>query len=287
MRHEVYNRLEKIAVDIANIGYTSAKALEKVAPKVHKIEYGENPTTIARKYGVGVKDLLKSNKVDPRRLRPGQYLVVPPPQPPPPKYLGPTEKTMRIIRQLESSGGKRLKGDWRDASGKYHASGEYQIREVYPGGLADYRKKRTGKSASYSAAIDEVNDLFGTDYVLDDRDDPVKARDIASKYMYILGNRYAKIYNRLPTESEVARMYNGGFDGMNSERAIRYGREFDKISGGPRLVKPQPWHTPGYIKAFDELRLLDPYYKSKSKALAEFDSRKRAEYEAKLTNSLK
>ena len=267
---------------------TALRAIaSSVAPKMHKVTYGENPTTIARNYGISVKDLLKLNRVDPTKLRPGQSLIVPPPPPPPPQYLGPTEKTMRIIRHMESKGGNRLKGDWQDASGKYHSLGEYQIREVYPGELVKYRKNRTGKNASYSMAIDEVNDRFGTKYTLADREDPVKARDIASKYMYILGNNFSATHGRLPTESEVARMYNGGLGGMNSEKAVNYGKEFDRLSGGARLVSPQPWQTSGYIKAFDELRLLDPHYESKSKALKDFDSRKKSEYEARLTNTLK
>jgi len=47
--------------------------------KTHVVKSGEHPYSIARSYGIKVADLLSANPgVDPRRLRPGQALVIPP-----------------------------------------------------------------------------------------------------------------------------------------------------------------------------------------------------------------
>ena len=46
--------------------------------KTHVVKSGEHPYSIARNYGIKVADLLSANPgVDPRRLRPGQSLVIP------------------------------------------------------------------------------------------------------------------------------------------------------------------------------------------------------------------
>jgi LysM repeat protein len=46
--------------------------------KTHVVKSGEYPYSIARNYGIKVADLLSANPgVDPRRLRPGQALVIP------------------------------------------------------------------------------------------------------------------------------------------------------------------------------------------------------------------
>ena len=46
--------------------------------KTHVVKSGEYPLSIARNYGIKVADLLSANPgVDPRRLRPGQALVIP------------------------------------------------------------------------------------------------------------------------------------------------------------------------------------------------------------------
>lgn len=48
------------------------------AAKTHVVKSGEHPYSIARSYGIKVADLLSANPgVDPRRLRPGQALVIP------------------------------------------------------------------------------------------------------------------------------------------------------------------------------------------------------------------
>ena len=48
------------------------------APKTHVIQSGDTPYSIARNYGVRLASLLSANPgLDPRRLRPGQTLVIP------------------------------------------------------------------------------------------------------------------------------------------------------------------------------------------------------------------
>jgi tetratricopeptide (TPR) repeat protein len=51
-----------------------------VTSRTHTVKPGETPTTIARKYGVKVDALLAANpRVEARRMRVGQVLVIPPP----------------------------------------------------------------------------------------------------------------------------------------------------------------------------------------------------------------
>ena len=53
-------------------------ARASAALKTHVVKSGEWPSSIARTYGIKVADLLSANPgVDPRRLRPGQALVIP------------------------------------------------------------------------------------------------------------------------------------------------------------------------------------------------------------------
>ena len=53
-------------------------ARASAASKTHVVKSGEWPYSIARTYGIKVADLLSANPgVDPRRLRPGQALVIP------------------------------------------------------------------------------------------------------------------------------------------------------------------------------------------------------------------
>jgi LysM repeat protein len=42
------------------------------------VRSGETPSSIAKKYGLGVNALLKANpRVEPRRMRPGDTLTIP------------------------------------------------------------------------------------------------------------------------------------------------------------------------------------------------------------------
>ena len=53
-------------------------ARASASTKTHVVKSGEWPSSIARNYGIKVADLLSANPgVDPRRLRPGQALVIP------------------------------------------------------------------------------------------------------------------------------------------------------------------------------------------------------------------
>lgn len=54
-----------------------------VAPRTHIVKAGESPYSIAKKYGVKLSGLLAANPaIEPRRLKPGQSLVIPAPQGP-------------------------------------------------------------------------------------------------------------------------------------------------------------------------------------------------------------
>ena len=81
-----------VSASAANPGPQFAQAVERTASldpvrdiargslstKTHLVKSGEWPSSIARTYGIKVADLLSANPgVDPRRLRPGQALVIP------------------------------------------------------------------------------------------------------------------------------------------------------------------------------------------------------------------
>lgn len=57
---------------------TSRSESTATTPKVHVVKSGETLALIARKYGLNVQQLQSANRsVDPRRLKPGQSLVIP------------------------------------------------------------------------------------------------------------------------------------------------------------------------------------------------------------------
>lgn len=61
------------------VGLAGAGA-DPAARRTHTVKQGETVRTIARQYGVKVESLLAANpRLDPRRMRAGQMLVIPPP----------------------------------------------------------------------------------------------------------------------------------------------------------------------------------------------------------------
>jgi LysM repeat protein len=65
---------------------TTPTATATSTPVYHVVEAGENPGTIAVKYGLTIDQLMTANKIaDPRTLREGQSLLIPPTAPPPGK----------------------------------------------------------------------------------------------------------------------------------------------------------------------------------------------------------
>lgn len=68
---------EEEAVESAPVRLASAKPTSKAAAKVHTVAKGQNPTTIAKQYGVGVGDLFKwNNWSNGHTLKPGDKVVV-------------------------------------------------------------------------------------------------------------------------------------------------------------------------------------------------------------------
>ncbi|QAR32139.1 LysM peptidoglycan-binding domain-containing protein [Geovibrio thiophilus] len=54
-----------------------AKVLKPYNPKVHVVRKGENLSTIARKYGLGLNEVVAMNKgIKPSKIRPGQNIIV-------------------------------------------------------------------------------------------------------------------------------------------------------------------------------------------------------------------
>ena len=65
---------------VANLGRPNPAPGSPAAPRTHKVQPGESPASIARKYGVKVESLMAANPgLNPRRLQIGQSLNVPPP----------------------------------------------------------------------------------------------------------------------------------------------------------------------------------------------------------------
>ena len=49
----------------------------KSKKKAHTVESGDNLWKIARKYQVSVEDLMRTNRMDTEKLRPGKQLEIP------------------------------------------------------------------------------------------------------------------------------------------------------------------------------------------------------------------
>jgi len=82
--------------------------------------------------------------------------------------------------------------------------------------------KAKGILQIWDVVVQDVNRVYKTTYVHDDAFDPVKARDIAKKYLTFWGKRYNVNTGEEPTYEVLARIWNGGPKGYRKDATIKY-----------------------------------------------------------------
>lgn len=79
-------------------------------------------------------------------------------------------------------------------------------------------------------AVDDVNRLYGTSYTHADAFDVECAKEIFHLYLYAGIVMFKNRYNRMPTEQEVVRMWNGGiYTGYKRKTTIKYYRKYKQL----------------------------------------------------------
>lgn len=187
----------------------------------HVVQRGENPTLIAKKYNVPVSHIMNSYQGDPNRMQIGTVIDIP-------KYHRPgynfVPNFYDAIVHIESSGDPLAEGDWDDVDQDHLSRGIVQIRRLPRREQAKYLQKIRRDHGNkyvptYSPQIDDVNLRYNTTYQLDDRLDPVKAKDIFHKWSKMYAEDFYKMYNRYPAPVEFARAWNGGAGWMNKPKS--------------------------------------------------------------------
>jgi LysM repeat protein len=264
MNTDTYYRLGKIAAD-----YTT-----------YKIQRGDNYSTIAKKLNTGVTaaDIKKANpNLNPKLLQIGSSIRIPRGTRIP-EWYGPSESFLDETRLVESSGGIDNFGD--KVGDKAFSKGPYQIREVFPKELDKYLRDRKAQNlpASGSMYIDDINDMFGTNYTLADREDEVKAREMTRLYLIRYGRQFYRQHGRFPTNEEMYGMHNGGgMSGYNAAATAENRAKYNKVAAG-RRAKRDPWIPEGLYDLMYNLSSRDPLYKTKLDAINRAISAKKAEY---------
>ncbi len=82
--------------------------------------------------------------------------------------------------------------------------------------------KAYGKLQIHKAVIQDVNRIYGTQYRHSDAFNHSKAVSIAGLYLKHYGRAYKRIYGRQPTNEIYARLWNGGFRLVHSEKTDKY-----------------------------------------------------------------
>jgi hypothetical protein len=108
--------------------------------------------------------------------------------------VGPSDRLLDAIRQVESSGGVNLKGDLDKTTGEYRAIGPYQIWPI---------------------TVRDTNRILGKEvYVLADRWDEKKSREMCK---IILAH-----YEGKNGDEAMARRWNGGTNWQDKPKTIEY-----------------------------------------------------------------
>lgn len=74
----------------------------------------------------------------------------------------------------------------------------------------------------WEGVIKDVNRVYKTNYKHEDAFDPVKARDIAKKYLHYYGYIYSRNEKQAPTYEVLARIWNGGPKGYRKTATDKY-----------------------------------------------------------------
>lgn len=112
---------------------------------------------------------------------------------------------LKTLAEVESKNNPSAIGDLHL---KNHAYGLFQMR---------------------APAVLDVNRAFKTNYIAKDALDPVKAKDMASKYLSILKKKYEGETGKKVTPLILAKMWNGGPNGYDKASTKAYGKTFVKV----------------------------------------------------------
>lgn len=273
MNYDIYTKLTKIATDYSTYKIVPGDSYSKIAGRL--------------KTGVTATDIERANPgLSATALQIGQIINIPKAKSTvktPPVWYGPSDAFLDEIRSVESSGGVNLYGDKK--SGRAYSKGPYQIREVFPEERKDYINKRKAAKlpASGSMYIDDVNDMFGTKYTLEDRLDELKSREMTRLYLLRYGRSFYKKHGRYPTNEEMYGMHNGGGVSGHNAEATAANRATYRAIAAKRRAGRDPWISEGAYDALYSLSTRDPRYKAKLDAVNRFIANKKAEYLSKAT----
>lgn len=81
----------------------------------------------------------------------------------------------------------------------------------------------------HAAIIKDVNRLYGTSYVLADRADAEKSKQICRLYLSYWGKHYEKTNHKTATLELYARLWNGGSHGYTKNSTIAYWHRVKRV----------------------------------------------------------
>ena len=113
-------------------------------------------------------------------------------------FAEPSDKLINALVKVESEGRATVVGD----SGK--AVGVLQI---------------------HKCVVDDVNRIYKTKYTYEDRNNPVKSKEICKKYLMHYAGKNA-------TDEKYARVWNGGPKGHTKKSTEKYWSKVKKVLGG-------------------------------------------------------
>ena len=77
-----------------------------------------------------------------------------------------------------------------------------------------------------SRSVTDVNNYYNSNYTHQSMMDDSTCIEFASKYANLLSKHFYNKHNRLPTNLEVSRLWNGGYKGTSNELTLEYGNKF-------------------------------------------------------------
>lgn len=233
MKRKIYTALLKIAGDT----------------KYHTISGGDSFSKLDEKYGLSPDSFRKANpNINPHRLQIGSKVVIPvnaERRYKVPKHPGIPPTFMRAVHAVEVGGSPDMNGDIDPATGKARSKGFHQFLKVENAAWDSYlaERRKAGKPASGSEAIDDINDRFNTNYTLADREDPAKSAKMTELYAQSNDEKFYAKHGKWMTLEQLARAHNGGPNGWNKPGTKDYGDRvravYDRLTNAKTIKELQ------------------------------------------------
>jgi LysM repeat protein len=126
-------------------GYGPARKQAGTGPRTHTLQAGENPSVLAQRYGVRVRDLMEANPhlKDPNRLQIGTQFTIPEPPPPPPPL--PPFDSARFLHAVSAPETGGESNPWIRTRKPFNArgSGAYGPYQITPTLVEDMHGRRS------------------------------------------------------------------------------------------------------------------------------------------------